>query len=245
MYFIIDLWNSTSSAYPTMLALAAAWLRLGSPRYGALNPNPRFDILNVTGNDTYSVLERTGRWYWSVCGEDRHLAPEYARRFYTRQYLVTDETGRHIDIRLWPASIWEQAAAPVRYSFWSFGSGSRPHAHREHGAHGYRRAAAAACSPLDEDAAILLTGAQQEAVKIRNRSLCPGMNDYDFYERRAHNKWAGSKCWKDQSRASRQFAKHKPGRGRGFNKMQRLNGRAPEPGEDLVLRLSRELVKSA
>lgn len=245
MYFIIDLWHRTRTAHETKQDLAAAWLRLTGPSYKSLNAKPRFDSLNVTGVDTYGVTEHTGKYCEVTCDNETWLQPIYVRKHYTRQYLITDEFGRHIDIRLWDASIWAQTAKPVRHSYYLGYSGSKQHHHRARGAHGYHRIAQAMCDIPDEDIIEILTGAQLETIKIRNKSLCPGMKDYDFYERRGNNKYSSSKCWKDQTKAVRQFAKQKPGKGIVFNKIQRMPGEQIEPGEDLVRRLSQEIVKSA
>ena len=63
-----------------------------------------FSQLNITGNDTFTSMERCG-WLFTDIG----VIPRYKRVCHLRRYQVLDEDDRSVDIRTWPKSVWEWA----------------------------------------------------------------------------------------------------------------------------------------
>lgn len=169
---------------------------------------------------------------------------EYVRDYITkyerciRRFQVLDEDGRSIDIRNWSYAIWH----PVKKksTHWHFPcNGFRSHWHRVKAPSGYRRLLAARSMVLDEDDLSLLTPAQVNAILPQSKSeLERYVTSYDWYDERVASSWKSSKCWKDQCKAPRQYARHKA-------RENPVRKYVPEDGWDLAARLSEELCPSA
>lgn len=222
--YLIDLHQDTTVPFPGQDELAAWWIH----QYGL-----DFSQLNVTGNDIVTVPARTVAVWTKRDGE---YVRDYITKYeqYTRRFQVLDGDGRSIDIRNWSYATWH----PVRKKpgRWYFPyNGSRPHWHRVKAPSGYRRLLEARSMTLDEDDLSRLTAAQAHAVLPHSKSdLERYVSSYDWYDDRVARSWKSSKCWKDQCRAARQYAKHKS-RGKPVREY------APEDGWDLAARLSGEL----
>lgn len=171
-----------------------------------------FRQLNMTGNDMMT----------SVVEYEDYVTTES----WLRPYMVFDSDGRIIDIRSWS---WQLAPQHHTANFsWLTGRGSRSHTHRKGGPSMYRQTLRAEQDAEDHCKEVGL----DDRIRFRKRARDIDVWDYVEY---AHAKdYIGSKSWKDQTKAARQYGRHKP-----FCK------RAPaqqKPDEDLIERLSEELL---
>lgn len=225
MYYITDLYSGETYPCETEKALAIAWRRR--------DPSLSFDQLNITGKDTYMMLVRTGNYYTVPATDDRpaYLLPERKFQRFLKQYLITDEHGRHVDIRTWPKHILNAEPSPVHY--WFGRSGAKRHFHRLSGPSGFRRNFRllddnSLRDELEDIKPVL------DKTRVRPSAVHGDVITYDWYELKANAKWQSSKAWKDQCKARRQYQRH----GAEYTHNRRLPG---ESGEDLAARLSKEL----
>lgn len=178
----------------------------------------RFDELNVSGRDINMVTVQAGTHMASICGELREF-PTYKTIPVLRRYQVFDAAMRSIDIRLWSDSIWEHVpqVSPM-CSRWQ--SGSKPHYHRTAGPALWRRtlrmrADTVSSDELQEDG---LPVPMYDRTAYRHGYNFRTADIWDFYEEKADAKLCSSKSWKDQTRARKQWAKHKSGPCRTYRK---------------------------
>lgn len=222
MYYLVDLKEQKTEVFKTKLDLL--YYRFSKPEHGPLwyNPNetiPRmmdFLELNMTGKDTVTGMEKVPGKFWFYQGT---TFPCYEEVATLRRYMVTDEQGRSIDIRTWlpeialvksgkyrPTHKKANAKEPV-YRREPCGQGRKQHSHRVGYPAMWHRALAETLNEEDLalDAEVRPT---RDHSGIRKRGI-KDETSFERAERRASRSWTCSKCWKDQSKAGRQWAKHK------------------------------------
>lgn len=195
MYYLRDLLSETVTPFPDAPSLARAWRE----RFG-----DSFDELNVTGRDSRAgVIRRVVRAGGDSDGETLvvHERVEWSRRF-----QVLDEDGRSVDVREWPEDVFRtERRAPRR---------CRAANHGGRAAHPHRRGptlqlgairAAADRTYLDE----CDERPTRDNSGIRRKAT---MTAAEFGDH-CGSRWKKSDSWKDQTRAPRQFARHKHGVG--------------------------------
>lgn len=164
-----------------------------------------FTQLNVTGKDVYRIPEQDG-WYWFK-DKDGHpyTVPKYVWVAYLRRYQVFDDAGRSIDIRAWDDSVWHYVP-PRQSSQWYPGwmRGAKFHHHRTSGPSMWRGTLRAAMdvAEIDEDLPLPI----RDNTKVR--LPFGGTEDSWSYYDRHYCHWK-SASWKDQTKARKQWAKHK------------------------------------
>lgn len=194
MYYLVDIVQNVCLAKcENKTELHRAWLyhaqhvsRLELNYYGT--PQPDFSLLSMTDSDKAPGM----------------FTGEYIRR----PLRVIDETGRIIDIRTWPEMYEtlkpETKSNPVSY----LSCGAKYHEHRTTGpAMLHKSLKQSFCTydlTDDED------GVLPESVFIKQPRVRFGNHmNFEKADRRWLNKHNGSKSWKDQSKAERQYCKHK------------------------------------
>ena len=219
MYYIKDLRNDLTLTFPDQKAVCFWWTRT----QGRNN----FSDLNVTGHDTVTRKEMCGTTWYAGLG----YVPNYRHVSYLRRYQVLDNDHRSIDIRNWPDDCWDMP----KYGYgWSiFANGSKNHVHRVSGPSGHRRtlrAKAKAESFRDEVNEIPVV---RDKSKVRAKTVMGSGDAWDYYEFAHAKHWTSSKCWKDQHKNPKQYAKHKS--------YHQAEVKTSETTEDLVARLNAEL----
>lgn len=220
MYYIMDLIENKFYGFDTKQQLLYRWRQMTSnPSYfRARNLKLSFEQLNVTGVDTTSRLEEIpGKYFTTRFGI--HPCHEWVQRL--RRYQVVDDAGRSIDIRAWKEelrqvegtdkNLWNTPNRPVNAPKFRQGPCGQGRKNRNHFIAGPAmwKASMSAQSmdePLDEDAGLRPI---LDHTKVRTR----GINEYTNAYRSQYKisgRWGGSKSWKDQSKAGRQWARHKP-----------------------------------
>lgn len=228
MYYLHNLYDGTVRTFLTKCLLAQAWLCLFHGRC--------FQMLNLTGNDTFAYRSITG--WRDIQNEDgtADQVPIYKTIYALREYMVTDKNGRILDIRLWEPSVWENT--PARRAFGSaYHSGAKSHRRRASGPFGHHRTLQqmADDSFLEETEDYEILG---QSMKPRNKTVIRGAIDYSYYEKWHARSYYVPRCWKDQSKARHQYNRHHKGG-------TKLPSYEPEPGDELAARLSEELCRNA
>lgn len=216
MYYLVDLKEKKTATFRTKLDLL--YYRFSKPERRPLWYNPQeiiprvmdFSELNVTGKDIVIGFELvSGKSFFSC----------YEKVATLRRYMVTDELGKSIDIRTWlpeivlvesgqyqPTYRMADSKQPM-YRREPCGQGRKHHFHRVGCPAMWHRSMAEAAGV--EDLAL-----EADVRPLRNRSGIRkrGIEDeapFEKAERRISRSWTCSKSWKDQTKAGRQWAKHK------------------------------------
>ena len=191
MYYVRDLYDDTRIKFGSMNDVAYWWRR---------KVGQDFSQVNITGKDTCTVMEKNG-WLRTEIG----VIPTYKRVRYLRRYQVLDEDGRSVDIRTWPKSVWEWAPShPACY--WP--CGFKDNHHRTTGPSMWRSPYRASMDGLDEGE--LLSEGLPLPIRDNSGVRLPfdGTDSvWDYYD--SHYFHWRSKSWKDQTKARKQWAKHK------------------------------------
>lgn len=189
MYYLRDLLSETATPFPDAPSLARAW----RARFG-----PSFDELNVTGRDTRAGMVTR------IAGRPARVILE--RVEWPRRFQVLDEDGRSVDIRAWPEAVFRDEPRHPRRWFDASAGRHRGNPHRRGPTLqlGAMREAADR-TYLDECDA---RPTRDDSGVRRKAALTPG----EFADR-CGARWKKSDSWKDQTRAPRQFARHKRGVG--------------------------------
>ncbi len=196
MYFVNDLYNDTCAKAGSMTDIAYWWHR---------KVGRDFFQLNVTGKDTHTAMEKDGSWLHIQENGRSYVIPTYKKVIYLRRYQVLDEDGRSVDIRTWPKSVWEWTPTyPPCY--WP--CGFKSNYHRISGPSMGRGTYRASMNVLDESE--LLDEALPLPIRDCSDVRFPfnGTDDVWSYYDGHHCHWR-SKSWKDQTKARKQWAKHK------------------------------------
>ena len=191
MYFVHDLYDDTCVKFGSMTDVAYWWRK---------KAGRDFSQLNITGNDTFTSMERCG-WLFTDIG----VIPRYKKVCHLRRYQVLDEDDRSVDIRTWPKSVWEWAPSyPPCY--WP--CGFKNNHHRTTGPSMWRGTYRASMDGLDE--AELLEENLPLPIQDNTGVRLPFNGTdrvWDYYD--SHYFHWRSKSWKDQTKARKQWAKHK------------------------------------
>ena len=201
-YTLTNLLDHTSATYINEQALAAAWVKLNRTSYSRFDPNDSkaFALLNLTGKDTVwryfrSPSYQPGSFVSLCCASEMQLRP----------FMVTDEQGRSVDIRKWPASVWsflneendlhdQSAGVSVPYRH----NGAKPRYNR----HDLRTQGIKARKIHNEMQGIL----DDDELSVNDMQLprirCKKFND----EYRVRS--LPEKSWKSQCKARKQWGKH-------------------------------------
>ena len=161
-----------------------------------------------------------------------------------RRYQVFDDEFRSVDVRLWPEAdpkLWAKTALSARSSyssFWRFRSGSKQHQRSLTGpamAHSTSRQNTD-CVDYEELYDFGLPVPEKDRSAVRRKVLISdgdyaGYLDDGWYRQRGSN---CSRSWKDQYKSRKQWGKHR--------NVPRISQEVPENGEDLVARLTAELI---
>lgn len=118
-----------------------------------------------------------------------------------RRYMVYDQMGRVVDIRTWDMA---HILAPKSRSQRVY-TGKRDHEHRLSG-------------PAMRRNQMRRQTETERFCPVTGYPIPPVRNtaDWDlssYYAKKFMSKYSGSRCWKDQAKSGRQFAKHSPVRG--------------------------------
>lgn len=214
MYYIIDLATNARYACDTKLDVIWRYAVLCDcrMRYAAAL-TLSFDNLNITGHDIRMVRVPVG------CQEiDGDFYTVYERQPYLRRYQVVDDADRSVDIRAWNDEIdafraGERSARkydthePV-FRREPCGQGRKQRSHRIGLPAMWKTSLQDTLNNENDDLAEYV--AIRNHTKPRNRGISIG-DGWDVYDRRLCGIWHSSKCWKDQSKSGRQWAKHKRG----------------------------------
>lgn len=189
-----------------------AWLKFGSidalmrwwkGKFTDIKGFVSFSELNVTGKDLKLTAVHTGG-YIQVFG---CILPEYRKTLVPRRFQVFDCDGRSVDVRLY--THMELSAVKPCHSVPSWMPGAKTHYHRVSGPAMHHRSLQQAFddSYTDELHAIGLVpmrgdGAMRRKVASSRRTL-------SRFSRGAGN--FHDLSWKNQSKAVRQWARHKKG----------------------------------
>lgn len=185
MFYLIDiLENACLACCQTTNELKIAWLKYAQHinRFNYVPERDKMDytLLSMTDADTFISFENR----------------------YSRPLRVLDENGRIIDIRAMPemnqGPKWPTLKSKIRYN-----SSSKHNVRRQRGASMYHRdCQQASNTPDTEDVPAL--------VQIKNpRTHVTRLDAWDIYETRYNRHYTGSKSWKDQTKARKQWSKHK------------------------------------
>lgn len=229
MYYIIDLQNNVSYPCRDKLDVLERWQRVTRGSYSIYLTHSvplDFSQLNVTGKDCCPVDECVGK-YWD--SKNELFWNSYVRVMRLKRFQVVDSDGRSIDIRAWKpeialANAGHYPAKPSKEHIPVFrrepaGWGRKVHGHRKGGCAMWRASMRELFCGNDDELAEFQPVIDRS--KSRNRGFSSGAG-WDAVERRHNAGWASSKCWKDQSKSGRQWAKHKRGvsskaiRGEGY-----------------------------
>lgn len=211
-YSIIDIKGGTCLSMPSMAAVCAWW-------------NTKFKV---------SLLSELGsEWFFrelNITGKDIKANGEL------RQFQIRDEFGRPVDIRTWSDQTWE--TNQPAFDWGSFPHFGKRHLHRVGGPKMRLQTLRTLINGVD------LGDVEQAIVLDKSRPTrkskdcsCRWTSDTRRYWNRAHV--SPSRCWKDQTKAKRQYARHLPA-------PEILPGK--HAGEDLAIiqaRLGAGLVESA
>lgn len=217
MYNVIDLQMNKTLSFSSKLDLLYWWKTKRIKSWPMSEKPLDFSELNVTGVDTHFDLVKTNELYFnSFTGT---WLPLYKKILVRKRYHVVDKAGRAIDIREWANEIrmvnngWHPDDKQDKklhevFRKTSCSQGAKDHSHRR-GCKSMWRASVVQASLNHEDE---LDGYMPivDKSKFRNRGFGPG-NNWDSYEWYRHLKAFHSKSWKDQSKAGRQWARHKNG----------------------------------
>lgn len=190
LYYICDLYAGKALSFQSRETLAAFWFK----KFGR-----RFEDLNVTGKDTR--VEYVSRPRPSALVPDK-LVTVSAPELVTRRYQVLDEKGRSVDIRTWPEEIFrEPKPAHAGYSL----SGAKQYRGHWHGPTLQLR------SMREFDVDDHMDDVEHVAVRDRSRLRRKAVLSPGDYEDHVCCVSARSKScsWKDQTRARKQYARHK------------------------------------
>ena len=222
MYYLVDLKENKTIPFNSKLDLL--YYCFSEPEHHPLwwAPDeiiPRmmdFIELNVTGKDIVTGFEKVPGKFWFYGGT---AFPCYEKVATLRRYMVTDEQGRSIDIRTWlpeialvksgkyrPAHKTAVSKEPA-YRREPCGQGRKQHFHRV-GCPAMWRCSLAEAMDGEDLALEADVRPMRDHSGIRKRGI-KDETSYERAERRASRSWTCSKCWKDQSKAGRQWAKHK------------------------------------
>lgn len=173
-----------------------------------------WENLNVTGNDINTYPE--SHYIETTPGGLPLVRYLYAP--YLRRYLITDEAGRHQDIRDWSQEI---KPLPRKSNFYGlYASGSKQHWRRASGPSMWRRTARAA----DEAAHQEDVDPEERVPPVRNKAVLSWLDQDGAYEKHYFSRH--SRCWKDQSKAGCQYRRHaRAGKGK--------RGQAPQNDNSL------------
>lgn len=195
MYCIYDYATGNVHEFKTKEELILWWKKHNGVR--------NFDELNVTGADCH--MTETEMFYdinsQAYVTTRTPLSPPVIKR-----YVILDEDGRHIDIRYWDDALWEvkKPCVSLKERYPELYSGKKRHRRRHKGAafnHRDRRDYVS----LDENDLPENFSIQNV---IRSKPLS-SITSWDCAEKRMTNKNTKPKCWKDQTKCNRQYARHK------------------------------------
>lgn len=161
-----------------------------------------FDELNITGNDLHPS-EPIVYWDQDLCDykEVRNKQPGYIKR-----YTVTDNTGRSVDIRDWPDELWEHKKEPIDWAarFPRMYNGHKRRCRRTKGM-SFNHHDLQNYASIDEDD--LPDNVSLQAIKKRKPPT--GWASWDCVDKRMKNKGTKPKSWKNQTKSTKQYNKHK------------------------------------
>ena len=227
MYYLIDLQEKKSvKEFFTKMDLLIHWAKVVNNLWGwrfqehFLRGNKiDFSALNITGKDTLKKFMPTGKYY--VSPFTGLPAKEYDYVSVQRQYQVLDDFGRPVDIRLWTDEIRMIESGLVNpyenkgisHHLPEFRrepalEGAKPHGHYRHlPKMMIQYATHVAAAEFEDDLYELnLTAKQIQQCKPRVRH---NVVDADFSIDNKICNLYGRKCWKQQSKNYKQWAKHK------------------------------------
>lgn len=212
MYYIVYLPTGDYYLCNTKLEVISIWFtRIHCfDLYDSDDTKALFKELNVTGNDTVKVT-----WF-----DDKTYE-------YLRPYQVLDENGRSCDIRTWmeeiemfqkgikvrPLSKVCKMGEVPRYRVDPICGIRKRHSHRALGPTMWKRA-----MQEIEGLNLYMSSVESEDglcsikynVKFRDRGI--GVDTiWDGYESKWHNRYSSSKCWKDQTKARKQWGRRAKG----------------------------------
>lgn len=185
MFYLIDiLENVCLACCRTANELKTAWLKYAQ-HVERLNYEPEKDKMN------YTLLSMTDADTF-ISFDNRYLRP----------LRVLDENGRIVDIRTMP-EMNQEPEWPVFKSKITYNSSSKHSLRRQRGAAMYHRDRKQAGNKPDaEDIPAL--------IQIKEpRTHVTRLDSWDIYETRYNRHYTGSKSWKDQTKARKQWSKHK------------------------------------
>ena len=193
MYSVNDLINGCTVMSGTMQEISYWWRK---------KVGKDFFQLNITGKDIRIGWERDG-WLFIKDMGTGYTIPAYKRVTNLRQYQVLDDSGRPVDIRTWPKSVWEWEPASPSYN-WP--CGFKDNHHRSSGPAMWHRTCRVASAGVDE--AELHDEGLPFPIRDNTGVRLPfgGTDDSWGYYERHYCHWR-SKSWKDQTKAHKQWAK--------------------------------------
>lgn len=181
-YTVIDIKGGISIPMADEAAVARWWKdRFGSIWQDSCFSQDFFREMNLTGKDIRGDCE-------------------------LRQFQVRDEYGRPVDIRTWPHQVWK--TSPPAYDLGSIPRFSKKkHIHRITGPKMRRQALRALANDTDlGDVEQIIVLDKSRAARKSRDCTCGRASDTRRYWNREHI--SPSRCWKDQTKAKRQYAKH-------------------------------------
>lgn len=185
MYIVHDLYLNRKYGFATDKDLVAWWKKQFP------SPASRFSELNMTGKDTYTYVEF--KYHDGITVQEEQTC--------LRRYRVTDEDGRGVDIRNWSSGLWSYVPAPRTYLFGPYKRDGR----RVQGPSMYRRTAQQVQRvPETEGHKPII-----DRSNVRNKSLMSICDNLDYYDRRHDHGYYADRSWKSQTKARRQYVKHK------------------------------------
>lgn len=209
-YRLIDLYTGKEVKFDEKRSLLFYWGqyigRSVSKRF-ALD----FEMLNVTGKDISTEP-------FFIEAHAPLMRPTWQMHRVTRRYQVFDDEGRSVDIRKWSTEIADVESG--KYVPWTRSSSSKEtftfrrgpvpyirkqHAHRL-GTESFFHASLIALEEKPLEDTDISPVIDHSSVRKRGRKL--KFESWDNAEMKANNKW-NRRCWKDSSKAPRQWAKHK------------------------------------
>ena len=190
MYYIHDLY--LNKFYALTQEQLVTWWKRKFPHM-----DTRFDQLNMTGNDTIACYENRVV-HDKANGTDETVTE---RHEYLRRYMVTDDAGRAVDIRLWSDETWSYVPPKPVYSWGPY------HSHGSHRVSGPSMKMGTLRMAQDEPD---MDGHKPivDRTGVRNKILMSPLDTMEYYDRRHAHGYYADKSWKAQTRGKRQYAKH-------------------------------------
>lgn len=195
MFKVFDYLTGNTFSFDDQQTLVDWWKKTN----GKLN----FSELNVTGCDYHGpsldayVNPETQEWNFAP---NKEIKPQIKR------FVVIDNNGRKIDIRTWPAELWDYKQRQIhlweRYP-WLYSGSKRPW-HKTKGM-SFNHKDLKNYTKIEADE----LPAGIEPAKIKKISPPTDWGSFYCIDKRQMNKAHKSRSWKDQSKAAKQYMRHK------------------------------------